>query len=98
MVSGSPTAQFKGDLENIHRGAYASNRQFACEGTVRHSLSIISQATKELLFPEWFPDLPLHSSRVILKTYTGEPMPVIGNLHARVQYGTQAASVGGRSG
>ena len=53
----------------------------------------ISQATKELLFPERFPDLPLHSSRVILKTYTGEPMPVIGNLHARVQYGTLAAKL-----
>ena len=37
VVPGSPTAQFKGDLENIHRGAYSSNRQFACEGKVRHS-------------------------------------------------------------
>ena len=36
-VSRPPTAQLKGDLESIHRGAYASNRQFACEGTVRHS-------------------------------------------------------------
>ena len=67
----------------------ANGRKLTMEVDTGAALSIISQATKELVFP----DLPLHSSKVMLKTYTGEHMPVIGNLHVRVQYGTQAAKL-----
>ena len=67
----------------------ANGRKLTMEVDTGAALSIISQATKELVFP----DLPLYSSKVILKTYTGEHMPVISNLHVRVQYGTQAAKL-----
>ena len=67
----------------------ANGQKLTMEVDTGAALSIISQATKELVFP----DLPLHSSKVVLKTYTGEHMPVIGNLHVKVQYGTQAAKL-----
>ena len=51
------------------------------------AVSIISDATRKALFPSQ----KLHKSKLVLKTYTEEPMQVIGNLHVRVQYGTQEA-------
>ncbi len=67
----------------------ANGQQLTMEVDTGAALSIISEATKDSVFP----DLSLHRSQVILKTYTGEPMRVIGNLHVRVQYGTQAAKL-----
>ena len=67
----------------------ANGRSLTMEMDTGAALSIISEATKNAVFP----DLPLHRSRVILKTYTGEPMRVIGNLHVCVRYGTQAAKL-----
>ena len=49
------------------------------------AVSITSDATTKALFP----GQKLHKSKLVLKTYTKEPMQVIGNLHVRVQYGTQ---------
>ena len=45
-------------------------------------LSIISEATRKTLFP----NLRIHKSTVTLKTYTGEPIRLVGNLHVRVKY------------
>ena len=44
-------------------------------------VSIISEATRQ----KEFPLLKLHPSDVILKTYTSEPVKIIGNLHVKVQ-------------
>lgn len=49
------------------------------------AVSIISDHTRRTLFPE----LKLKESSVILKTYTEEPMKVVGQLHVKVKYGTQ---------
>ena len=47
-------------------------------------------------------DQKLHKSTLVLKTYTEEPMQVVGQLNVRVKYGTQEAKlvvvvVGGNS-
>jgi hypothetical protein len=52
-------------------------------------LSIISEATRQ----KEFPSLKLHPSDVILKTYTGELVKIIGNLHVKVQYKGQLAKL-----
>ena len=49
-------------------------------------VSVISEQTCKLLFPH----LTLCKRRVVLKTYTGETMPVVGELHVQVCYGTQS--------
>lgn len=49
------------------------------------AVSIISDATRKALFP----DKKLHKSEGVLKTYTDEPMQVLGNLNVRVKYGSQ---------
>ena len=43
-------------------------------------ISIISEETRKVLFPIQ----KIYESDLILKTYTGEPITIIGNLH--VQY------------
>ena len=50
-------------------------------------LSIISEETRKTLLP----NLKIHKSTVSLKTYTGEPIKLVGNLHVRVQYQGQQA-------
>ena len=52
-------------------------------------LSIISEATRR----KEFPSLKLHLSDVILKTYTGELVKIIGNLHVKVPYKGQLAKL-----
>ena len=36
-----------------------------------------------------FPDLKVHESKVILRTYTDEPIEIVGQLNVKVQYGGQ---------
>ena len=49
-------------------------------------VSLISEGTRESLFPLMQPA----QSSVILKTYTEEVMPVVGELQVNVQYGEQS--------
>ena len=50
-------------------------------------VSVISEQTCKRFFPQ----LSLCKSRVVLKTYTGETMPVVGELHVQVRYGMQSS-------
>ena len=50
------------------------------------AVSIISEKTRRALLPH----LKLHASDLVLRTYTEEPIKVIGTLNVRVQYGSQA--------
>ncbi len=53
------------------------------------TVSIITEHTLKAITP----DATLKSSRVVLKTYTGEQMPVLGELQVKVQYGQQSQSL-----
>ena len=46
------------------------------------AMSIISEATQAKLFPH----LKLHKSKVVLKTYTDEPIQVKGQVNVHVNY------------
>ena len=52
-------------------------------------ISIISEKTRKSLFPT----LRLHPSQLILKTYTGETVHIVGHLHVKVQYGNQVVKL-----
>ena len=49
------------------------------------ALSLISDATRQALFPRE----KLHPTKIILKTYTDDPLEVKEKLHMHVQYGDQ---------
>ena len=49
------------------------------------AVSIISEKTRKKIFP----NAVLSKSSVLLKTYTGEPMPVLGEMNVEVKYGSQ---------
>ena len=49
-------------------------------------VSIIPDSTRKLLFP----NVKLEKTNVVLKTYTEDIIPVVGELPVMVQYGTQA--------
>ena len=51
------------------------------------TVSIISEATKK----KYFPEIKLQTCKLVLKTYTNEPMPVLGQLHVGVCYQGQSA-------
>ena len=51
------------------------------------TVSIISEATRTKLFPH----LKLHKSKVVLKTYTDEPIQVKGQLNVHVSYKGQTS-------
>ena len=53
------------------------------------AISIISEETRRKVFPAE----PLRDSSLILKTYTGEPIPVKGELDLRVAYEGQEANL-----
>ena len=53
------------------------------------AVSIISEKKQHALFP----DVPLQSSNIKLKAYTGEQMPVVGQMPVPVQYGKQTAEL-----
>lgn len=62
-----------------------SGQQLNMEVDTGAALSIISEVTQQSLFPKE----KLHSTDIILKTYTDEPLQVKGKLHMKVQYGDQ---------
>jgi hypothetical protein len=89
-----------GDEYHLHKlGEQSSNpievevlvndKKLVMEVDTGAALSIISEATRKARFP----GLRLHKSNVILKTYTEEPMQVVGNLHVHVHYGSQQAKL-----
>ena len=53
------------------------------------AISIISEETRKTLFA----DQKLRESSLVLKTYTGEPMQLVGQLNVWVKYGTQEAKL-----
>ena len=53
-------------------------------------VSLISEGTRESLFPLMQPA----QSSIILKTYTGEVMPVVGELQVNVQYVNRLKDLG----
>lgn len=53
------------------------------------AMSLISETTKQELFPELTP----RSSAVLLKTYTGEPIAVEGEINVRVTYEDQGVTL-----
>ena len=53
------------------------------------AVSIISQSQQETLVP----NATLRKRRVKLTTYMGEPMTVVGELDAQVQYGQQSKAL-----
>ena len=64
-----------------------NNQKQQMEVDTRAVYSIISEATRKSLFSE----LKVHKTN--LKTYTEEPMEIVGNLHVRVTYGNQQAKL-----
>ena len=51
------------------------------------AVSVISERTRKKIFP----DAALSKSAVLLKTSTGEVMPVLGEMNVEVKYGSQTA-------
>ena len=66
-----------------------NGKQLTMELDTGAAVSIISEATRK----ELFPNEKFHVSNIILKTYTEEPIRLMGNLHVRVQYGDQVAKL-----
>ena len=54
------------------------------------AVSVISDVMRKNLFP----NAKIHSSSILLKTCTEEPIQLIGHLHVRAQYGDQVAKTG----
>ena len=62
-----------------------NRKKLTMEVDMGAAVSIISDQTRRSLFPKQ----PLRESTLILKTYTEEPMEVVGQLRVRVKYGGQ---------
>ena len=62
-----------------------NGKELVMEVDTSATLSVISEFTQQSVFP----DEPLYSSKLILKTYTDEQMEVKSMLNMRVQYGDQ---------
>ena len=66
-----------------------NGRQLEMELDTGAAVSIISDETRKTLFA----DQKLRKSTLVLKTYTEEPMQVVGQLNVRVKYGVQEAKL-----
>ena len=53
------------------------------------SVSVISEQTRKKMLP----DVPLSKSTLLLKTYTGEVMPVLGEMKVEVKYRSQTVTL-----
>ena len=53
------------------------------------AVSVISEQTRKKMFP----DVPLSKSTLLLKTYTGEVMPVLGEMKVEVKYRSQTVTL-----
>ena len=69
----------------IHVQLLVNGKQLRMEVDTGAALSIISEKTREAMFP----DEKLRSTNIVLKTYTNERMQVLGTLNVRVQYKDQ---------
>ena len=67
----------------------ANGKPLKMEVDTGADISIISEETRKVLFP----NQKIYKSDLVLKTYTGEPITIIGNLHVRVQYRDQFAKL-----
>ena len=65
------------------------NKQLRMEVDTGAAVSIISEQQQK----ELFPDAALHTSRLELKTYTGERMAVVGEWDVQVQYCQQSKTL-----
>ena len=61
--------------------------EFTTELDTGSAFSIVSEHTRKDIFP----NLRLHKSSILLKTYTDERIFVLGELHVHMQYGSQKA-------
>ena len=81
-VSKSPAHPITVELE-------INQKRLTMEVDTGTAVSIISMDTYQKLFS----DTKLNSSNLRLKTYTGEPMPVSGELDVEVHYGSQICTL-----
>ena len=93
MVSDSPS-NGESDFLSTHMIGYHSARPITTKAKINGkevtmevdtgaAVSIISQNLLEHLFPELSPS----STEIVLRTYTGEPIPVVGEVSVDVQHG-----------
>ena len=68
---------------------FVNEREVAMELDTGAAVSIMSEQTLRRVFPE----APLKQTAVLLKTYTGEPVKVLGELTAAVRYGKQCCTL-----
>ena len=68
---------------------FVNKRELAMELDTGAAVSIMSEQTLHRLFPE----TPLKQTAVLLRTYTGEPLKVLGELRAEVRYGKQCCTL-----
>ena len=68
---------------NVH--VRINDKQLTMEVDTGAALSIISEKTRKAVFP----DEKLRPSKLVLKTYTNEPLKVMGTLNVQVQYEDQ---------
>ena len=73
----------------INVPVFVNGRQLTMELDTGAAVSIISEETRKTLFV----DQKLRKSTLVLKTYTEEPMQVVGQLNVRVKYGIQEAKL-----
>ena len=66
----------------IYADLVINGKQLTMEVDTGAAVSVISEETRKSLLS----DLPLRKSNAILRTYTGEQMQVMGELHTKVEY------------
>ena len=66
-----------------------AQKLFNMEVDTRVTVSIISEATKK----KYFSEMKLRTCKLVLKTYTNEPMPVLGQIHVDMCYRGQSAQL-----
>ncbi len=67
----------------------ANGKPLSMELDTGAAVSVISEQMQRRVFPE----APLKRTTVVLRTYTGEPMRVAGQLDVHVQYGSQTRTL-----
>ena len=57
--------------------------------TIELDTGAVAAIVSEKQYKDLFPQLPLQESQVLLKTYSGEQLPMVGDVHVQVQYEQQ---------
>ena len=78
-------AYFLSNVQVFTRNTYSVEDRNTYRVDTGASLSIIS----EDLYREKFKDIPMETTDAILKTYTGQVVPKVGQIDIEVQYGHQ---------